>query len=140
MISTVPAVGAMSPVTILIEVVLPARFGPRKPKISPRPTAKPTPRTASTRLRVNGLRYVFARPVARRTTSCGASVTTLFLDDPRVGRRGVRLRVLVELVLDLARADAEHGGGLGGRPAAGLEGLQDGVALEIGDGRPGDRG
>jgi hypothetical protein len=33
--------------SILIVVVLPAPFGPRKPKISPRPTWKLTPRTAS---------------------------------------------------------------------------------------------
>ena len=44
-----PAVGAMSPVSILIVVVLPAPFGPRKPKISPAPTVNEMPRTASTR-------------------------------------------------------------------------------------------
>jgi hypothetical protein len=48
--------------------------------------------------------------------------------------------VLVELVLDLAGRDAEDARGLGGAPAHGLEGLEDGVALEVGDGAAGDGG
>src|SRR5512135_419833 len=41
---------------MLIVVDLPAPFGPRKPKVSPGGTSKPTPRTASTRP------YRFSRP------------------------------------------------------------------------------
>src|SRR5262245_42713782 len=41
-----PAVGRSSPARILMVVVLPAPFGPRKPKISPGRTAKVTPSTA----------------------------------------------------------------------------------------------
>ena len=41
-----PEVGGMRPISIRIVVVLPAPFGPRKPKISPRSTVKDTPLTA----------------------------------------------------------------------------------------------
>src|SRR5687768_15794265 len=41
-----PLVGASSPVSILMVVVLPAPFGPRNPKISPAFTAKLTAFTA----------------------------------------------------------------------------------------------
>src|SRR5256886_16764133 len=58
----VPAVGLSSVVSMRSVVVLPAPFGPRKPTISPSPTVRSTPRTASTvRLR---LRNVRARPSA----------------------------------------------------------------------------
>ena len=43
-----PDVGCSSVQRILMVVVLPAPFGPRNPKISPAPTEKPMPRTAST--------------------------------------------------------------------------------------------
>ena len=63
-----PLVGEMRPVSILIVVVLPAPFGPRKPKISPRFTVKLTPRTASTFFPENGFLKVFA---SLSTTSTG---------------------------------------------------------------------
>ena len=44
----VPEVGASRVASIRSVVVLPAPFGPRKPKISPVPTSRSTPRTAST--------------------------------------------------------------------------------------------
>ena len=53
---------------------------------------------------------------------------------------GRRAGVLVELVLDLARADPEDGGGLGGGALARLQGAQDGEALQVVDGGPGDGG
>ena len=43
-----PEVGRSSVVSILIVVVLPAPFGPSRPKSSPCSIAKSTPRTAST--------------------------------------------------------------------------------------------
>ena len=43
---TVPAVGGMKPVSIRIEVDLPAPLGPRNPSTSPRSTEKETPSTA----------------------------------------------------------------------------------------------
>ena len=43
-----PEVGSSSVISILIVVVLPAPFGPSRPKSSPSPTSKLTPRTAST--------------------------------------------------------------------------------------------
>src|SRR5688572_8791023 len=45
-IATSPAVGRSRPVSILIVVLLPAPFGPRKPKKRPRPTLKVRPSTA----------------------------------------------------------------------------------------------
>ena len=42
----VPDVGLASVHRILIVVVLPAPFGPRKPKVSPLATSKSMPRTA----------------------------------------------------------------------------------------------
>src|SRR5262245_37526694 len=42
-----PEVGSSSPISILIVVVLPARLGPRRPKISPRATEKLTRSTAT---------------------------------------------------------------------------------------------
>src|SRR5262245_46547200 len=59
----------MSPVSILIVVVLPAPFGPRNPKISPRFTSREMPRTASTLRPVNGLRNVFQSLSTERTMS-----------------------------------------------------------------------
>src|SRR6266540_6974501 len=41
-----PADGRNRPISILIVVVLPAPFGPRKPKISPGRTSRSTPLTA----------------------------------------------------------------------------------------------
>ena len=46
---TSPPVGRINPIRILMVVVLPAPFGPRKPYDSPRDTSKLMPRTASTR-------------------------------------------------------------------------------------------
>ena len=43
-----PLVGSRRVISILIVVVLPAPFGPSRPKSSPRSTANETPRTAST--------------------------------------------------------------------------------------------
>src|SRR5215472_1883286 len=58
----VPAVGRSSVVSIRSVVVLPAPLGPRKPTISPPPTVRSTPRTASTfRFRAVNVR---ARPCA----------------------------------------------------------------------------
>src|SRR6266851_2149424 len=49
----VPPLGGISVASIRSVVVLPAPFGPRKPKISPRRTLRSTPTTASTtRLRL----------------------------------------------------------------------------------------
>ena len=42
-----PAVGGMYPVIILMVVDLPAPFGPRKPRISPRSTVNETSSTAT---------------------------------------------------------------------------------------------
>src|SRR5512142_521866 len=97
----VPPLGAMRPVSILIVVVLPAPFGPRKPKISPRFTSKLTAFTAST---FTDLKKPVKKVFERSFTSMSASPIALLR-----GRRGlVRSgRVLVELVLDLARADAQ---------------------------------
>src|SRR5258708_10618455 len=47
-IRAVPEVGVRSPQSIRSVVVLPAPLAPRKPKISPRATAKLTPSTAVT--------------------------------------------------------------------------------------------
>ena len=47
MIAARPEEGRRRPVSILMVVVLPAPLGPRKPTISPRATARLTPRTAS---------------------------------------------------------------------------------------------
>ena len=47
----VPEVGKMSPISILMVVVLPAPFGPTKPKISPSSTTRSRSFTACTRLR-----------------------------------------------------------------------------------------
>jgi hypothetical protein len=44
---TVPAVGDRSVATVLIVVVLPAPFGPRKPKNSPSGTVRSIPWTAA---------------------------------------------------------------------------------------------
>ena len=43
-----PEVGRISVHRMLIVVDFPAPFGPRKPKISPAPTSRSMPRTAST--------------------------------------------------------------------------------------------
>src|SRR5215207_8312601 len=56
-----PLVGRMSPINVRIVVVLPAPFGPTKPKMWPRVTENVTPRSASTFLRRNGVRNVFVR-------------------------------------------------------------------------------
>src|SRR5690606_6543309 len=53
---------------ILMVVVLPAPFGPRKPKICPRVTFSEMPRTASTFFPENGLRNVFVRRSTSSTT------------------------------------------------------------------------
>ncbi len=45
--SALPPVGLASVQSMLIVVVLPAPFGPRKPNTSPAATSKLTPRTAS---------------------------------------------------------------------------------------------
>src|SRR6201987_3523571 len=42
-----PALGRVSPSSILIKVVLPAPFGPRKPNATPRGTFRLTPSTAA---------------------------------------------------------------------------------------------
>src|SRR6185503_19406794 len=44
--ATLPSVGGMKPVIIRMVVDLPAPFGPRKPRISPRSTENVTPATA----------------------------------------------------------------------------------------------
>src|SRR5947208_1481369 len=64
--ATSPSSGRLRPVTMVITVVLPAPFGPRKPTISPRPTWKSTPATAS--LAPKRLE----RPFAERTTDASA--------------------------------------------------------------------
>src|SRR3954469_4730240 len=46
-IVTSPAVGGMKPVIMRIVVLLPAPFGPRKPRTSPFSTVKETPLTAT---------------------------------------------------------------------------------------------
>src|SRR4051794_8496472 len=43
---TLPSVGGINPVIIRMEVDLPAPFGPRKPRTSPRATEKEIPSTA----------------------------------------------------------------------------------------------
>src|SRR6185503_12843075 len=56
-----PAVGRSRPISVRIVVVLPAPFGPTKPKIWPRATENVTPRSASTFLRRSGVRNVLRR-------------------------------------------------------------------------------
>jgi hypothetical protein len=63
----VPAVGAMSPVSILRVVVFPAPFGPRNPKISPSCTSKSMPSTATTLLPEKGFLKVLPSLSTRRT-------------------------------------------------------------------------
>ena len=72
----------------------------------------------------------------RRTTSAGRMLCG---HGSSLASLGPRCAVLVELVLDLARADAEHGRRLRRRAAARLERPEDGVPLEVGDGRSRDR-
>ena len=100
-------------------VVLPAPFGPRKPKISPRRTSKRDARTASTLPSREGLaerlRELVDRQIERRhrrtvgpASPRRAGRSSRSRAGPAcVARRaaGHRARVLVELVLDLARAD-----------------------------------
>jgi hypothetical protein len=50
-----PPLGRMSPIRMRMVVVLPAPFGPTKPKISPGSTANEMPSTATTRRRENGV-------------------------------------------------------------------------------------
>ncbi len=66
-ISTLPAVGVISPSIMRMVVVLPAPLGPRKPKISPRRTSTLRLSTASRSP------YFFARLRVRKTISpdCG---------------------------------------------------------------------
>ena len=64
----VPLVGARSVVSIRIEVVLPAPFGPRKPTSSPSDTLRSMPRTAST----GG----FPRTVNERASPCVSIINT----------------------------------------------------------------
>src|ERR1700677_3007119 len=109
-ISMFPDVGATRPMSILMVVVLPAPFGPRKPKISPRRTSSEMPRTASTLRPVKGVLYDLRRSLMRSTVSVTVSLTSAPLR--------LVVPVLVELVLDLARADAQHRGGLRRRAAA----------------------
>src|SRR5215467_14136663 len=83
----VPAVGLSSVVSMRSVVVLPAPFGPRKPTISPSPTVRSTPRTASVvRLR---LRNVRARPSA---SIIGILASFLFLFLASTGRAVLVLR------------------------------------------------
>ena len=46
-ITAVPSVGGRKPVSMRMEVVLPAPLGPRNPTTSPFPTLKETPSTAT---------------------------------------------------------------------------------------------
>src|ERR687886_1517175 len=69
-----PEVGIRSVISILIVVVFPAPFGPSKPKSSPSPTSKLTPRTASTSFERRRstpvvVRYVRCRPSASITAT-----------------------------------------------------------------------
>ena len=71
-IAASPEVGRRSPVSILMVVLLPAPFGPRKPKKRPRATRKDTWSTAVCR------RNVFVRP---STTIASVSFITARLAD-----------------------------------------------------------
>src|SRR5262245_53297125 len=62
-----PAVGVTLVVRIPMEVVFPAPFGPRRPKISPRRTEKEMPSTAL----VWDLGYRLTRPVTSMANSVG---------------------------------------------------------------------
>src|SRR5688572_32219055 len=63
-----PPVGAIRPVSILSVVVLPAPFGPKKPKISFSYASNEMPRTASTFFPEKGFLNVFRRSRTPRTT------------------------------------------------------------------------
>ena len=125
--STGRDVGAMSPVSILIVVVLPAPFGPRNPKTSPSSTSKLTPLTASHLLAGERLAEGLGELVdaedgnvslAHASRPSGAPVARLAFDrDGRERRRLARRPVLVQLVLDLAGRDPEHERRLRRRPA-----------------------
>src|SRR6266540_4723185 len=62
----VPLVGKMSPISILMVVVLPAPFGPTKPKISPSETESVRSWTAWTRRLRNPTSNTFEMPSVRR--------------------------------------------------------------------------
>ena len=139
----------MRPVSILIVVVLPAPFGPRKPKISPRGTSKLTPCTASTRLpreepAVNVFVEPSLRPVDQPSRAHGpgaaaADASSVVLRRESAPRRRTPpdarrwlvyswslywiLRGLMPRIVRRLRR----------RAAARLERLQDRVALEVGD-------
>src|SRR5215469_3007280 len=68
-----PEVGRSSVASILIVVVLPAPFGPRKPKISPGATVNVTPRTAS----------IGPKRLTRlRTSMIGVCISGIFASPP----------------------------------------------------------
>src|ERR1041385_6922641 len=79
-ISTSPASGRTKPVTHLVNVVLPAPLGPRKPKTSPRSTWRSRP------LRATTLPYVLRRPCVASTVAIvaglGGRYTALFVHPP----------------------------------------------------------
>ena len=82
----------MRPVSILMVVVLPAPFGPRKPKMSPCATSRLTSLTAWTFRPVNGLENVLARWSTRRMGG-GVMVSGLSVRPVAVAawkRRGVQ--------------------------------------------------
>ena len=86
-----PASGWWRPSIISIVVVLPAPFGPRRPKISPVATSKLTPSTALTA--PYALRTSPTRMTASPAAGCGAwaSASTAFMGPPDcVGSRAAR--------------------------------------------------
>src|SRR5579872_1780037 len=82
-IVAVPPVGSSSVESIRRVVVLPAPFGPRKPKISPAWTSRSMPATAST----DPLRDLKTRRRPRTEITAGAVIATGILDKPTGARR-----------------------------------------------------
>ena len=81
-------------------VVLPAPFGPSRPKSSPRPTSKLIPRSASTSLRLRRKmpvreRYVRASSVTTIADTAVEPISCSFRPGPPPGRKGRRQATIV---------------------------------------------
>src|SRR5262245_10479765 len=145
----VPEVGASSPFSILIVVVLPAPFGPRKPKICPRGTSKLTASTATKSPNVLVSSWTTTAGSAKGALRCGHPLDEHVLQRRRlhaqlgarqasgcergdqrvVGRGGVGQHV--HLVAEQhGRADAGHALERGARGARPVRADREQAALE----------
>ena len=104
-----PDVALASVQRILMVVVLPAPFGPRKPKVSPRTTSKSIPRTASTssyrlvRLETDITAGRSRSPASEPVPACVAAITEIYLLP--ADRCGVAARSVTPPVLELRGPD-----------------------------------